>query len=50
MKSSSALIASIVSVSTLVILFALALSFFMPAMPTIIPFKCSFRAFRESGI
>lgn len=46
MKSSSALIASIVSVSTLLSLFAFALSFFTPAMPAIIPFKCSFRAFR----
>ncbi|AZF61731.1 hypothetical protein C4J83_0719 [Pseudomonas sp. LBUM920] len=46
MKSSSALIASIVSVSTLLALFALELSFFVLAMVRMIPFKWSFRAFR----
>ncbi|CRM13359.1 hypothetical protein [Pseudomonas sp. 22 E 5] len=46
MKWSSALIASIVSVSTLVSLIPIALSFFILVMPTIIPFKCSFRDFR----
>lgn len=39
MKSSSAFIASIVSVSTLLVFFALELGFFMPAMKAIIPLK-----------
>lgn len=46
MKSSSALIASIVSVSTFAFLFPLALSFFISPIRVIILFKCSFRAFR----
>ncbi|SAM33842.1 hypothetical protein BN1864_LIB5394:03889 [Pseudomonas sp. 1 R 17] len=46
MKLSSVLIASIVSISTLLAVFALELSFFVLAMVRIIPFKWSFRAFR----